>query len=600
MYCVLWTGGQYGNEMRGSPMSTTGVFTIPAGAVYDDLSDGAWWSHDVAWDGTYWWVGYNHAWTGLTFQRAAANGTVIDPTGFAIDAPHRNEQGSPRLTARPAGGVLACWQDSRIAGATSYDIFAAPVTGPNPPLDPGAPISMSAPHQTYADLAEGDGTYLIAFTSALSGQSRILVQRLNAAGIPLDLEPTQVASGPSEVAPAVAWNGSCFLCVWNSSGTVVGRRIGPDGAFLDPSPVTIMPGSSPDVAALGGNFLVTTTHAPSYPQYRFPFARRVNGSTGQPIDAGPVVLGNSFAQFTRVAAFGGRWLVTWQRNFTHDDSQSSVEGAFVESNGTPAASFAVLFMTGGTPDLAVSDDTALFLWRNNSLANANNYIAARRMRPDGSFVDGAAFTVSEAPGRQLDPVCAWSGSEFVTAWEDQRNQTSFFDARTELFGARVPEAGAAIDPTGYGVIDGVRPVVNPTIASLGGGPWLVAASVLRSDAPFAGYRIGVRAAGVGLTSAPTPPAVAALRLAMPQPNPLTRGKAVLRYELASASPVDLRVFDPAGRVVRRLAHGPAPAGAQQTAWDGRDDAGREVGSGIYFIRLETDRARVAQRLVVAR
>jgi flagellar hook assembly protein FlgD len=42
----------------------------------------------------------------------------------------------------------------------------------------------------------------------------------------------------------------------------------------------------------------------------------------------------------------------------------------------------------------------------------------------------------------------------------------------------------------------------------------------------------------------------------------------------------------AGRRVRALLDGQRAAGLHQAAWDGRDDAGRAVASGVYFYRLQ--------------
>jgi hypothetical protein len=49
--------------------------------------------------------------------------------------------------------------------------------------------------------------------------------------------------------------------------------------------------------------------------------------------------------------------------------------------------------------------------------------------------------------------------------------------------------------------------------------------------------------------------------------------------------VDLAVFDVSGRLVRRLLSGRLVAGRSRIEWDGRDEGGREVPSGIYFARL---------------
>ena len=44
----------------------------------------------------------------------------------------------------------------------------------------------------------------------------------------------------------------------------------------------------------------------------------------------------------------------------------------------------------------------------------------------------------------------------------------------------------------------------------------------------------------------------------------------------------LSLCDVAGRRLRSLRDGPLPAGALRVDWDGRDDAGRALASGVYF------------------
>ena len=74
----------------------------------------------------------------------------------------------------------------------------------------------------------------------------------------------------------------------------------------------------------------------------------------------------------------------------------------------------------------------------------------------------------------------------------------------------------------------------------------------------------------------------ALHPAHPNPfNPST----TLRYDLPEVSSVNLIVYDLAGRELRRWSLR-ASAGFQQAVWDGRDQAGRPVPSGIYIYRLE--------------
>jgi hypothetical protein len=69
------------------------------------------------------------------------------------------------------------------------------------------------------------------------------------------------------------------------------------------------------------------------------------------------------------------------------------------------------------------------------------------------------------------------------------------------------------------------------------------------------------------------------------PNPFNP-KTVLSYGLRDRGRAVLTVFDSAGRRVRTLIDGPQDAGRHEIAWDGTDDSGRAVPSGLYIGRLE--------------
>ena len=73
--------------------------------------------------------------------------------------------------------------------------------------------------------------------------------------------------------------------------------------------------------------------------------------------------------------------------------------------------------------------------------------------------------------------------------------------------------------------------------------------------------------------------------AVPNPfNPMTS----LRFSLPRDGYVDLKIYDVAGRLVRTLASGSRPAGANDVRWNGTDDTNHAVASGTYFARLVVD------------
>jgi flagellar hook assembly protein FlgD len=60
------------------------------------------------------------------------------------------------------------------------------------------------------------------------------------------------------------------------------------------------------------------------------------------------------------------------------------------------------------------------------------------------------------------------------------------------------------------------------------------------------------------------------------------------------------VFDASGRAVRTLATGRQAAGTYTTTWNGKDDTGRELARGIYFVRLRTPSEMVKTKTILAR
>ncbi len=70
------------------------------------------------------------------------------------------------------------------------------------------------------------------------------------------------------------------------------------------------------------------------------------------------------------------------------------------------------------------------------------------------------------------------------------------------------------------------------------------------------------------------------------PNPINAGT-VIPFALTSRLSVDLRILDVRGHTIRVLKHGEMEPGYHTAHWDGRNEAGRAVPSGIYFYRLRT-------------
>ena len=74
----------------------------------------------------------------------------------------------------------------------------------------------------------------------------------------------------------------------------------------------------------------------------------------------------------------------------------------------------------------------------------------------------------------------------------------------------------------------------------------------------------------------------------------------MRLALPTPERVTVRIYDPAGRLVRALVDELLPAGEHGFVWDGADGRGRQVASGVYFVRAEAGRQVGSRKVVLLR
>jgi hypothetical protein len=99
----------------------------------------------------------------------------------------------------------------------------------------------------------------------------------------------------------------------------------------------------------------------------------------------------------------------------------------------------------------------------------------------------------------------------------------------------------------------------------------------------------------GLVSRPGLPTV--FRLAQNAPNPFNP-KTTVAYEVPQVSEVTIRVYDVTGRLVTTLVDGTVEPGRYAATWDGRNDSGEAVGSGVYFCTMETPNYHATHKMTL--
>jgi flagellar hook assembly protein FlgD len=103
----------------------------------------------------------------------------------------------------------------------------------------------------------------------------------------------------------------------------------------------------------------------------------------------------------------------------------------------------------------------------------------------------------------------------------------------------------------------------------------------------------------------TPPIIVAKQEAVPvtyslsqnYPNPFNLETSIAFF-LSSPSQVDLTVYNILGERVKTLAEGEFQTGSHTVTWDGTNQAGHTVASGIYFFRLNAGDNSVTRKMVL--
>lgn len=96
------------------------------------------------------------------------------------------------------------------------------------------------------------------------------------------------------------------------------------------------------------------------------------------------------------------------------------------------------------------------------------------------------------------------------------------------------------------------------------------------------------------------PKFAAYELGPVVPNPVFGQRAVISYQLPIGDRATLAIYNNLGQKVRILVDRVLPAGRFTADWDGRNESGRKIPAGVYFIRFEARTFRATRKFVVLR
>jgi photosystem II stability/assembly factor-like uncharacterized protein len=177
-------------------------------------------------------------------------------------------------------------------------------------------------------------------------------------------------------------------------------------------------------------------------------------------------------------------------------------------------------------------------------------------------------------------------------WQDHLFHNSYI---VQGIGFATPDLGWIGGPTG------------PTYESTDGGEsWQLAGfgvhiNRFRFLGPSIGYAAGstVYKYTTSTAVADAPPGSPVITLAQNHPNPFN-ASTTIAYTLSREADVRVSIVDVQGRRVATLVDASRTPGAHEVRWHARDAAGRPVGTGVYWYRLESGRQVEAGKLMIVK
>jgi predicted lipoprotein with Yx(FWY)xxD motif len=526
------------------------------------------------------WDDSRNATTDIYAQRVSAGGVsqwqiqgvpIVTATG---------DQYGPKITSDGTGGAIIAWYDNR---ASNFDIYAQRIafSGALQWVQDGVPVCASAQDQLYPVLTtDGAGGAIISWPDIRNGYQQAYAQRMDAQGVPQwtanGVQLSTVAGNEVSlfIQPDGAGNG---IVAWQDqrSGTTdiyAQRMDGIYGYWGHPEPVL---NAVSDVRNDQGGKVAVDWKA-----------------SGRDIPVPSTISFYSIWRAVSVAPFnqtiGAPAPVTLEQV-----RKDTPPGTIMKS---PASSY--YFELVGTqnayrfPDYSFVADT-----RADSIAG-NTATTYFMVTAHSIFDNRAAFMSNVVSGHSVDnlaPVAPLSLTAQRTAdyvhlkWHrvhvaDLKNYSVF----------RKTSTGVTPIPANF-VASATDTVLTDTSPPASAAYYIVTANDIHANESPKSNEASVAAA----TNVGDLPPITALMLLQNRPNPFA-SSTELELGLPAKSDVSLEVFDVAGRKVKAEVLPGQKAGWEDLRFDGRNDAGQPLPSGVYFYRITAAGETVTRKLVIAR
>ncbi|WP_284721215.1 hypothetical protein [Polyangium sorediatum] len=372
-------------------------------------------------------------------------GNVTTPKTALIGEP-----GSSTLAAAAYDGTnfFLAFRDTRLTSSYNpADVFGLRVSPTLTKVDATSQLLSRAANAEVRPAVAYNGTnYLAIWEDRRPGATAdIYGARLTTSGTVLDPSGIAISQATgSEYYPSVASLGADWLVAWTDgragNDDVYAARVGGDGSVLDPPglPIATATGSqsSPAVSSDGTNWLVTWQDGVSAEIW----ASRIS-PTATKLDATGIQISSSGGSSSAVAFNGTNYLIAWARpgapTFDIAGARLTPAGVVLDT-GNFAINIAATASSEWNPGVASNGADWLVTWDNGA------DVRGARVDGSGAVLDPMGIGISTATNRQAEARPIWDGTQYWVVWEDERAA----GGRQDLYGARLTPGGVVTDTTG--------------------------------------------------------------------------------------------------------------------------------------------------------
>lgn len=557
------------------------------------------------------------AWTEYTLPdptvyalRFDSLGQILSDTIIVTSPPSTGERHGLAMSSRPDGSFAVAWMDKRVG---NYDIYAQAVT-PDGFLN-GTNLILNddelGANQNHPQIGiKADGGFAVVWEDFRRGGSDIFMRRFDQSASPLSDDRMVNDSlgrfyhGRPDLACDESGN---LLVVWedtrgslleiyaqlfDNSGNPTGGnlRVNCQGMINNFAPSCDMP---PD-----GGFVVVWSASEGNENNVY---GRLFSSSGEPVDTCFMINDDGLSVdhlYPRVAMDSSSgFVVTWQDRREGQDRIYAQR--FAPGGSEVGANFAIL---SDRPD-PVQYDADLDVNGKGDFAvtwveplSSSTMVYAQRYDSSGASIDTNLTAVDDLSASPESPkVTLTDDNHLVVAWTDRRALASDIYFQTFLNGLRQGSNRRVNEENGA-----LQELVDLTTRS----SFLY--SVWRDNrVPGLGFNIFFNTVNFTETGVEDNPDEESLptdfHLSQNYPNPFnptTRIRYTVGTKQTQPVPVSLKIYNVLGQLVRTLVDEEKAAGSHRVTWDGRNDRGQELSSGVYLYRLEIENLRVSRRMLL--